>query len=407
MRDVCLLRMGRGRKKKAPIDERKLEGFKYLPLVNDLIEGLRSSSEGYTNRKLHFDHFATLLLFYFFNPTLTSLRGLQAATGFAKVRKKLGIPRSSLGSLSAAQHVFDPELLAELIPGLVGKVQLVKGPTRLSEIDKILTAVDGSLLRALPRVAWALWVSDNKRAAKAHVQFEILKGTAYRADLTTGNTSEKKVLEDTLEPGRFYVLDRGYGKFSLFQAIIDAKSNFACRISHAWKFEVLEERALTEADREARVIRDVVVDFGASRAGSVLQKPVRIVEIQRVDEPSKRMRREGRQHGTPSKQTILIVTDRLDLSAEMIALIYSARWEIEIFFRWLKCTLGCKHLLAESRDGMALQLYSALIVCLLISLWTGKKPNKRTFEAICLYFQGWADLEDVLGGIQGLKDHDT
>ena len=112
------------------------------------------------------------------------------------------------------------------------------------------------------------------------------------------------------------------------------------------------------------------------------------------------MRREG-----PARDTIVLVTDRTDLPAELIALLYSARWKIEIFFRWLKCTLGCKHLLAESEGGVALQLYSALIACLLISLWTGKKPTKRTYEAICFYLQGLADAEDVLDGVRRLGPH--
>jgi IS4 transposase len=100
-----------------------------------------------------------------------------------------------------------------------------------------------------------------------------------------------------------------------------------------------------------------------------------------------------------------VVTDRLDLSADVIALLYSARWKIEIYFRWLKCTLGCKQLIAESQNGVALQFYAALIASLLISLWVGRKPTRRTFEAICFYLQGWASEEDVLASVRRLKPH--
>lgn len=127
---------------------------------------------------------------------------------------------------------------------------------------------------------------------------------------------------------------------------------------------------------------------------------MRIVEIEKVDEPSKRMRSER-----PVRETIVLVTDRLDIPADLVAILYSARWKIEIFFRWLKCTLGCKKLLAESQSGAALQLYSALIACMLISLWLGKKPTKRTYEAICFYLLGMADVEDVLAGVRRLKPH--
>jgi hypothetical protein len=382
------------------VDERELEGFKLLKPVSDLLAALRD--EGNPNRDLHFDHYVTLLLFYFFNPVLTSLRGLQAATNFPKVRRKLNIPRVSLGSLSAAQHVFDHEELGAVLAELLKQLPADKGDLRLRELKKVVTVADGTLFKALPRVVWALWLNNGKRAAKAHVQFEVLRGAPSRLDVTAANGSEKTVFQKALEPGRLYVLDSGYAKFALFQSVIDAESNLVCRLPESWTYEVLEEQPLTDADRKARVVRDVVVKLGTSRRGKVLKQNLRVVEIEKVEEPSNRMRRER-----PVRETIVLVTDRLDLPAELIALLYSARWKIEIFFRWLKCTLGCKNLLAESQNGLALQLYSALISCLLISLWLGKKPTKRTFEAICFYLQGMADVEDVLIGVRRLKAHET
>jgi Transposase DDE domain len=385
---------------KRELEEKELEGFKLLKPVSKLLAGLRD--EGNPNRSLHFDHYVTLLLFYFFNPALTSLRGLQAATEFSRVRKKLGIPRSSLGSLSAAQHVFDHEQLAPILPDLLRQLPANKGDTRLSALNEVVTLADGSLFKALPRVAWALWLKDGTRAAKAHVQFEVLKGAPSRVDVTAANGSERAVFEQALEAGRLYVIDSGYAKLRLFQAVIDAGSNFVCRLPNGWSHEVLEERPLSDADRKARVVRDVVVKLGTAHSSKQLKQKVRIVEIEKVDEPSKRMRSER-----PVRETIVLVTDRMDLPADMVALLYSARWKIEIFFRWLKCTLGCRKLVAESENGAALQFYSALITCLLISLWVGKKPTKRTWEAICFYFMGLADAEDVVANVKRLRPHEV
>jgi hypothetical protein len=66
---------------------------------------------------------------------------------------------------------------------------------------------------------------------------------------------------------------------------------------------------------------------------------------------------------------------------------------IEIFFRFLKHMLGCRHLLSTTPVGVEIQAYGAIIACLLIALWTGKQPTKRTYEMICFYFLGWADEE--------------
>lgn len=392
----------RKKRKRKALKERDLGGFKFLDAIDDLLAALREESLDDPNRKLHFDHYVTLMLFFFFNAVLTSLRGLQASTQFAKVQKKLKLPGgASLGSLSAAQHTFDHEALKPALEAILERLPADKGSTRLRDLKKVVTIADGTLLRALPRVVWALWLNDKKRAAKVHLQFEVLKGAPSALDVTAANVDEKAVFGKRLESGRFYVLDSGYAKFALFQAVIDAGSSFVCRVPNHWVSEVVEERSLSEADREARVLRDVVVRLGSKETKSEkLKQEVRLVEIERVEEPSPRMRRER-----PVRETIVLVTDDLDLPADLIALLYSCRWEIEIFFRWLKCTLGCKKLLAESQNGAALQVYSALIACLLISLWLGKKPNKRTFEAICFYLQGMADVEDVIAQARRCKPH--
>ena len=76
-------------------------------------------------------------------------------------------------------------------------------------------------------------------------------------------------------------------------------------------------------------------------------------------------------------------------------LAYRYRWMIELFFRWLKCILGCRHLLSTDENGVSLQIYTALIASLLLTLWTGRKPDKRTFEMIQFYLIGWATLDEL------------
>lgn len=70
------------------------------------------------NRDLYFDEYCCLSLLFLFNPIVTSLRGLQQASELKSVQKRLGVSRASLGSLSAARQVFDPELLKPIIAEL-------------------------------------------------------------------------------------------------------------------------------------------------------------------------------------------------------------------------------------------------------------------------------------------------
>ena len=98
----------------------------------------------------------------------------------------------------------------------------------------------------------------------------------------------------------------------------------------------------------------------------------------------------------------MIGTDILDVPPEVVALIYKHRWAIETFFRFFKHVLGCRHLLSHSTDGIAIQAYLGILACLLIALWTGKKPTLRTYEMICFYFTGMASEEELLAHIEKL-----
>lgn len=383
-------------KKRPAVQERDLQGFKYFRLLGPLLEGLHdhaTARDRAGNRQLHFDQLVSLLLLYFFSPALTSLRGLQQASGLAKVQRRLACPRVGLGTLSEASRVFDPELLRPLLGALAAEaVPVVTG--REAEALRQLTAVDGSLLPALPRMAWALWQDAGHRAARMHVQFDVLKGVPRDATVTDGNGSEREQLRSVLQRDRLYVTDGGYAEYALFGAILQAGSSFIGRVREDVAFVVAEERPIAAAAKAAGVVRDVVVSkLGSDHHKDYLRRPVRLVFVA-ID----KVREDG------SAVVLVLCTDRLDLAAELVALGYKFRWTIELFFRWLKCILGCRHLLFESPRGVALQVYVALIASVLVSLWTGHKPTKRTFEMLCFYFSGMASLDELLAHIEKLQD---
>ena len=148
-----------GRKTKPQLEPSQIEGSKYLKMIPELLERLHDQAterDKAGNREFFYDHYVSLLLLYFFSPVISSLNGLQEASGLDKVQKLLGVPRVSVGSLSESASVFDPEPLLGIIQELAGRaVPVVSG--RDAEALAGLTAVDGSVLRALPRMAWALW----------------------------------------------------------------------------------------------------------------------------------------------------------------------------------------------------------------------------------------------------------
>ena len=79
--------------------------------------------------------------------------------------------------------------------------------------------------------------------------------------------------------------------------------------------------------------------------------------------------------------------------------LYRHRWQVEMFFRWLKCLVPCRHWLAHSQQGVTLQVYLVLIEALLLAELTGEKPNKRMMELLQLHQMGWASDADLAAGL--------
>jgi len=372
------------RHKKDPIKEENLQGFKRICKFLPMLERFHLVRDN-PNRDIHFDQYICLILFYFFNPVLTSLRGIQQASHLDKVKKMLGIKGVSLGSLSESSHVFNAALIAPLIKELSQKAIPIEKDPELKKLHQNIVAVDGTLLHALPKMLWALWLDDKHRAAKLHLEFDILKSIPVNAKITTGNGNERTALREFLSPNKLYVADAGYREYKLFQEIINANSSFVVRLQDNAVWDTIEHKSLTDDDKKAGVQRDMVVRLGYKTKQDDLTQSVRIIEIFHKGNGS-----------NDSDYTFLLVTDRMDLSAEVIALIYRHRWsKRELFFRWFKCILGCTHLISLSENGVKIQVYCALIASMLITLWTGCKPNKRTFEMLCFYFIGLASEEEL------------
>jgi hypothetical protein len=361
-----------------------LRGNRLLKPIRHLIErlhGVGAQRDRAGNRKLFFDQYACLLLLYFFNPSLASLRALQEATGWEKTRKKLGIERTSLGSLSAASRIFGATHLESIIQELAAQA-LPLSAGREAEALKGLTAVDGSIFSGLTRMAWALWNGPENRAAKLHLHFDVLKGVPCQAAVTPAACSEPAQLEAMLQRGRLYVVDRGYADYELFAKIVGAGSSLVARVKDSTAFTVQEERPLDATAKQAGVVRDVILSrLGTSHHKDHLKRPMRLVIVRTID-------REGK------ATELWLITDRLDLDADLVALAYRYRWTVELFFRWMKCILGARHLIAHSQNGVTLQMYAALIVSLLIVLRIGRKPTKRTYETIQFYLVGWVTDEE-------------
>jgi hypothetical protein len=404
-----------------PANATVVHGLKYLDQLNSLLKhlhGVGCQRDAAHNRKLHYDQYCMLILLFLFNPAIKALRGLQQTSELKSVQKRLGCPRVSLGSFSEAAAVFEPERLKGIIGELGGRLQPHSRDPRLQDLQHTVTLVDATLLTALPRMAEASFLKATTGNGlvkwRLHTHFEVDRHVPIRIDVTRaagGASDERAVLERTIATDRLYVMDRGYAKFRLFNKIVAAQSSYLCRIRDNSAWEVMEERPLSPAAIAERVTSDTIVTLGASSKKQARpDHKMRLITIQckphRKAGRSQRYSRAG-STGPACDGVLRLLTNLLDVPAEIIALLYHYRWTIEIFFRFFKQILGCRHLLSHSQNGIEIQTYCAIIACMLISLWTDKKPTLRTYEMLCWYLMGVADLEEMLAHIDKLKARDA
>ncbi len=387
-------------KPREAITDEQLTGFKFfkkfLPMLDRLHEAAAARDTA-GNRVLHFDQYVALQLVFFFNPIVTSMRGLVQASALKKVQRELGVAPTSLGSFSEAGAVFDAELLKPIIAELGTRLTPLAHDTRLDDLPGKLTAVDGTELSALAKLTG---VMVQGRDIKLHTHFEPLTGVPVDIDLTAAGDSEIENLLGRLLPGRVYVKDRGYACFRLFQAIHNLGSHFVCRVRDNSVYEVVEDRPLSDAAKAAGVVSDQVVWLGCEGKRDELKQPLRLIRV--ACTPHRKRGHTGR-GGPEQGESLLIATNLLDLPAEVAALIYKKRWTVELFFRFFKHVLGCRHLLSHRENGIEIQAYLAIIVSMLIALWTGRKPTLRTIEMIRYYFIGWAEEDELEAHIAQLQ----
>lgn len=347
------------------------------------------------NRTFFFDQLMVAHLLAFFNPNLHSLRRIEDVFDLPAVRKHFKFGRAPKSTVSDAQRLFDPQLLQAIFEDLRQRANIQPHDRRLDQLTRRLTAADGTFFAVAGRIGWALYNRKSEDGARprtgrrglstkgnvrAHVHFDILRGVPADFTLTGGQAGEAAQLQANLKPEHCYVLDRGFHSYALLGEIIQANSDFVVRLRKSACCTALETRSLTAADLAAGVIRDTLVRVGWREDQTAALPPLRRIEV-RVESKD---------------DALLLLTSCLDLPAELLALIYRHRWQIELFFRWLKCMAHLEHFFSESPAGMTLQLYVTLIATLLIAIETGARPSVYDYSLMSLAISGQAPLEEVL-----------
>jgi IS4 transposase len=182
-------------------------------------------------------------------------------------------------------------------------------------------------------------------------------------------------------------VDRGFVHFGFINAVLDKASEIVLRMRASDQFTVETNRPLTGQDIAHGVLSDSVgrLPGSSQKKGKsrTTAPPTRQMRLVVCSDPA-------------TGQSIRILTSLMDVPAYVIGLLYRQRWQIELFFRWLKVWANFDHLLSHSPEGIRWQFYVAVIGCLLMHIATGRKVNKYTMFLLGQVAMGLATLEQIM-----------
>lgn len=423
--------MGKARKRSAEFSAHGAAMLRQVfPLLGTLA-GAGTERDKAGNRRLTYSQYAALILVAMFNPTLESARAIVATSGLKKIRTATGGGKVSDGAFSEASSVFDPQLLDGIVKSLRARwhqQRLLANPKLGSVSDRLLErliAVDASVLSALPQIAGRI-AAKGKGQWRFHALVHVLDGLPVATKLTEEPASkgraERDVLADIVaadqidvpqaDEGHLFLMDRGYRSADLFNKLQTAGHDYVCRLNRT-DGKLLKPRKngardehpqlppLSEEAQQMGIVADELITLGGNCGASKIGSDHLIRRIKLVppaDRPSSA--RQGRvRTDQTGRDELVLATTLLDLTAEEVVRLYEYRWEVELFFRFLKQVLGCKKLISAKTPGVEIQLYCALIASLLLALATGGDITRRKFEMVCLFFAGWADEDELLEAV--------
>jgi hypothetical protein len=278
---------------------------------------------------------------------VTSLRELVAAlASHANHAYHLGLGPIRRSTLAEANAKRPLALYEAVFLHLLARLQ----PRAAQGARDALRLVDATTIRLSALSEWAR-VGIHHHAVKLHVAYDPKAGVPTFFEITKARVNDIAVAKAMpIEAGATYVFDKGYYDFS-FWAVLDAAGcRFVTRRKVNTPLDVLETRAARGdpilADRIGRLPGRL-----ARNRQNPYAKPVRLVTVARAD-----------------GKTLDLLTNDLAAEAREIAALYQARWQVELFFRWVKQNLKIKRFLGTSEHAIKLQLLTALIAYLLLRL---------------------------------------
>lgn len=277
--------------------------------------------------------------------SLRAIETLQAAnsTRLYHVGAK-PVRRSTLADANAARpwavfHGLFEAVLKQAHPGLRRKAK------------EAIRLIDATCLPLMPLYQDAV-ASPSVKGPKLHVVYDPNADTPIYFELSAGNVNDICMAREMpIEAGTTYVFDRAYYDFAWWAHLMALECRFVTRLKKHSPTNVVAERKVTPG---SNIVSDCTVRLNA-RLSSTRHNPVDcdLREVQIIAHDGKVLR---------------LITNDLDASAEEIADLYKQRWQIELFFRWVKQNLKIRKFVGTSENAVRIQIAIAMIAFILLRL---------------------------------------
>jgi Transposase DDE domain/Domain of unknown function (DUF4372) len=229
--------------------------------------------------------------------------------------------------------------------------RLYQEDTTDPDLPKVAFALDSSIISlSLNLFPWGYYARSKRAALKLHLMLALLGNLPAWAALSEANFPDMKALDRIpLTPGAYYVMDRGYLDFVRLFRLHLAGCFFVVRSKHHVKFRVVASRPV---DKDIGLRCDQTIRLTTTWSKKSFPELLRRIRI----------------YDAENKVTIVLLTNQFDLPAAVIAELYRKRWQVELFFKWIKQHLRIGSFYGRSENAVRCQVWSAICAYLLVAI---------------------------------------